>query len=147
MAAVPEFLMTVDTYPTPYMQSVLASASSGHQSHSSGGGQLLQIRCGEADPALPRLLHMVAGHALASCQASQSKRTWLRRRHFGKDGIAEAGVVLFQPDSVKVERYRYRGAKIATPGNAEMLEAERAAFRQVHDERVDLERLQLALFG
>ena len=41
--------------------------------------------------------------------------TWFRKRYFGKDKLAEAGVTLFRPDSVKVAPYRYRGTKIATP--------------------------------
>lgn len=67
--------------------------------------------------------------------------TWMRRRYFGKDGITEGGVTLFRPDTVAVTRYRYRGANIATPWNAEMLEARQAAFRHVIDERAALERL------
>lgn len=75
----------------------------------------------------------------------QANWTWMRRRYFGKDGIAEAGVTLFRPDSVAVTRYRYRGANIATPWNAEILAANRAAFRRVIDEPPRLEQLQLRL--
>ena len=46
---------------------------------------------------------------------------WLKERYFGTDKIAAAGVVLFRPDSVPVTRYRYRGARIPTPWNAQML--------------------------
>lgn len=70
---------------------------------------------------------------------------WIRRRWFGKDRLADAGVVLFRPDSVAVKRYRYRGAKIATPWNADAMKASQAAFRGVFDEREVLENLQLAL--
>lgn len=37
--------------------------------------------------------------------------TWkqIRRRYFGKDRLQEAGIVLFNPASVRVERYVYRG--------------------------------------
>jgi hypothetical protein len=59
--------------------------------------------------------------------------------------IFEAGVTLFRPDSVTVTRYRYRGAKIATPWSIEQLRAQQAAFRRVHDERGGLERLQQRL--
>lgn len=48
---------------------------------------------------------------------------WFKERYWGKDKIAAAGVVLFRPDSVPVTRYRYRGARIPTPWNAEMLNA------------------------
>lgn len=72
---------------------------------------------------------------------------WFRRNYFGKDGIAEAGVTLFRPDSVAVTRYRYRGANIATPWNKEQLDANQAAFRRVADERSSLERLQQSLNG
>jgi RNA-directed DNA polymerase len=71
--------------------------------------------------------------------------TWFRRHYFGTDGINEAGVTLFRPDSIAVTRYRYRGAKIATPWNTEQLRAQQAAFRRVHDERGGLERLQQRL--
>lgn len=72
---------------------------------------------------------------------------WMRRRFFGKDRLAEGGVVLFDPGTVAVKRYRFRGAKIATPWNAEMLEETGAAFRRVVDERNSLDRLQRALVG
>jgi len=40
----------------------------------------------------------------------------LRRRHLqGRWWPAHDGVVLFDPKAVPVTRYRYRGAKIATP--------------------------------
>lgn len=47
--------------------------------------------------------------------------SWIRKHYFGKDNITEAGVTLFRPDSVPVTRYRYRGSRIATPWNAEIL--------------------------
>jgi RNA-directed DNA polymerase len=72
--------------------------------------------------------------------------TWLRKRYFGKDKLAEAGVTLFRPDSVKVAPYRYRGTKIATPWNAEQMAATRTAFPHVIDERAGLEWLQGVLF-
>lgn len=73
--------------------------------------------------------------------------TWIRRRWFGKDRLADAGVVLFRPDSVTVKRYRYRGAKIATPWNADAMVAGKAAFPGVFDEREALAHLQFALLG
>lgn len=48
---------------------------------------------------------------------------WFKDRYWGKDKIAVAGVALFRPDSVPVTRYRYRGSRIPTPWNAEMLNA------------------------
>ena len=58
---------------------------------------------------------------------------WFRRRYFGTDGLTEAGVTLFRPDSIPVTRYRYRGTKIATPWNTEQLQHASAAFHRIHD--------------
>jgi RNA-directed DNA polymerase len=52
---------------------------------------------------------------------SKANWKWFKDRYWGKDKIAVAGVVLFRPDSVQVTRYRYRGARISTPWNAELL--------------------------
>ena len=70
---------------------------------------------------------------------------WFRRRYFGTDGLTEAGVTLFRPDSIPVTRYRYRGTKIATPWNTEQLQHASAAFHRIHDERHRLELLEQRL--
>jgi RNA-directed DNA polymerase len=43
--------------------------------------------------------------------------TWkqLRRRYYGKDRIQDKGIVLYNPASMRIVRYRFRGAQIATP--------------------------------
>ena len=47
------------------------------------------------------------------------QRSWkqIRRRYFGKDRLQENGIELYNPASLRVERYRYRGAQISTPWN------------------------------
>jgi len=42
------------------------------------------------------------------------RMTWkqINRRYAGKDGIQERGIVLYNPGSMRVTRYRYRGARI-----------------------------------
>ena len=104
--------------------------------------------------AVKHTLHYLAYYAwwrvMRWLRAKHPRRNWawFRQHYFGKDKLSEAGVTLFRPDSIPVTRYRYRGAKIATPWNAQQLDAAHAAFRHVHDERSSLERLQQRLeFG
>lgn len=53
----------------------------------------------------------------------------------------------FDPGKLRIVRYRFRGAKIATPWNTEQLRGYGAAFRQIADERAELDRLQRSLIG
>lgn len=76
------------------------------------------------------------------------RMTWkqLRRRYFGKDRIQAGGVTLYNPASMRVERYRYRGAMIATPWNDETLKSSGGRYRRTdHDDPAFLDRLQQAL--
>ena len=45
------------------------------------------------------------------------RMTWkqIKRRYQNKDGTQEKGIVLFNPGSISVTRYRYRGARIPNP--------------------------------
>jgi RNA-directed DNA polymerase len=64
--------------------------------------------------------------------------TWkqIRRRYYGTNRIAEAGVVLFNPKEMTVERYLYRGAQIVTPYNIDEVDPTGAPFRRaVHDDQ------------
>jgi RNA-directed DNA polymerase len=47
------------------------------------------------------------------------KLTWkqLRRRSFAKDSIKAGTITLYIPASMRILRYRYRGAQICTPWN------------------------------
>jgi RNA-directed DNA polymerase len=61
--------------------------------------------------------------------------TWkqIRRRYYGADRIRE--LVLYNPATMRVERYRYRGAQIATPFNIEVVDPAGARFRRTgHDD-------------
>lgn len=70
----------------------------------------------------------------------------LRRRYFGKDGIRADGVTLYNPASMRVERYRYRGAMISTPWNEETVDPRGGRFRRTrHDDPEFLEAVQQAL--
>jgi RNA-directed DNA polymerase len=63
--------------------------------------------------------------------------TWkqLRRRYFGADRIGEGGIVLYNPAKLRVERYRFRGAQISTPYNADEVDPAGARFRRTtHDD-------------
>jgi RNA-directed DNA polymerase len=67
--------------------------------------------------------------------------TWktLRRRYYGADRIASNGVVLVNPAGVTVERYRYRGAQIATPWNGHLVDPAGARTRVTsHDDQAFL---------
>lgn len=67
--------------------------------------------------------------------------TWkqIRRRHFGKDRIQERGIVLYNPASMRVTRYRYRGARIPSPWT------EPTAAPRHHGEQLRLDLVQAAL--
>jgi RNA-directed DNA polymerase len=59
----------------------------------------------------------------------------LRRRYFGADAIAQDGVVLYNPQAMTVERYRFRGAQIVTPYHVGEVDPSGARFRQTgHDD-------------
>jgi RNA-directed DNA polymerase len=76
------------------------------------------------------------------------KRTWkqLRRRYFGKNGIQDKGITLYNPAATRVERYRHRGARISTPWNEATVDPTGGRFRRTrHDDPRLLERLEEAL--
>jgi RNA-directed DNA polymerase len=63
--------------------------------------------------------------------------TWkqIRRRFYGADRIREGTLVLYNPAKTRVERYRYRGAQIATPFNIDIVDPAGARFRSTgHDD-------------
>ncbi len=63
--------------------------------------------------------------------------TWkqIRRRYYGADRIREGKLVLYNPATMRVERYRYRGTQIATPFNIDAVEPAGARFRRIaHDD-------------
>ncbi|WP_326770927.1 group II intron reverse transcriptase/maturase (plasmid) [Streptomyces sp. NBC_01591] len=63
--------------------------------------------------------------------------TWkqTRRRFYGTDRICEDGLVLYNPAKMPVERYRFRGAQIATPYNIDEVDPSGARFRRIgHDD-------------
>jgi RNA-directed DNA polymerase len=63
--------------------------------------------------------------------------TWkeLRRRFYGADRITAEGLTLYNPAKMRVLRYRFRGAKISTPYNIDVLDPAGAVFRQTgHDD-------------
>jgi RNA-directed DNA polymerase len=63
--------------------------------------------------------------------------TWkqIRRRHYGTDRICEDGLTLYNPAKMRVERYRFRGAQIATPYNIDEVDPTGARFRRTnHDD-------------
>ncbi len=63
--------------------------------------------------------------------------TWrqTRRRYYGADRIREGTQVLYNPAKMRVERYRYRGAQIATPFNIDVVDPAGARFRRTgHDD-------------
>jgi RNA-directed DNA polymerase len=70
----------------------------------------------------------------------------IHRRYFGKDRIRADGITLYNPAAMRVERYRYRGAKIATPWNEATLDPKGARYRSTrHDDPAFLADLQEAL--
>jgi RNA-directed DNA polymerase len=63
--------------------------------------------------------------------------TWkqIRRRFYGADRIREDKRVLYNSVKMRVERYRYRGTKIATPFNVDVVDPTGARFRRTsHDD-------------
>jgi RNA-directed DNA polymerase len=70
--------------------------------------------------------------------------TWaqVKRRYFGKDAIRAGGLTLYNPATMRVERYRFRGARISTPWNEETLDPAGARFRRTaHNDPEFLDRL------
>ena len=65
--------------------------------------------------------------------------TWkqIRRRYYGADRIREGPVVLYNPAKTRVERYRYRGAQIATPFNIDVIDPAGARFRSTRHDDVE----------
>lgn len=63
--------------------------------------------------------------------------TWkqLRRRFYGAGRINSDGVTLYNPASMQVQRYRFRGTRICTPYNIDEIDPAGARFRQTrHDD-------------
>ena len=63
--------------------------------------------------------------------------TWkqIRRRYYGADRIRDDTLVLYNPATMRVERYRYRGTQIATPFNIDVIDPAGARFRRTgHDD-------------
>jgi RNA-directed DNA polymerase len=59
----------------------------------------------------------------------------MRRRYYGAERIAENGLTLYNPATMRVERYRFRGAQICTPFNIDEVDPEGARFRRIdHDD-------------
>ncbi len=68
------------------------------------------------------------------------------RRYVGKDRIQEAGIVLYNPARMRVERYRFRGAQISTPWNEATVDPSGARYRRTsHNDEQYLEKVQQAL--
>ena len=71
----------------------------------------------------------------------------IARRYTSKGTFAEKGLVLFNPGSVSVTRYRYRGARIPNPWTIPPT-ADPSGLRVLrasHHEQLSLERVQQAL--
>jgi RNA-directed DNA polymerase len=65
------------------------------------------------------------------------RMTWkqARRRYYGTDRICEDGTVLYNPATMQVQRYRFRGANICTPYNEDEVDPTGARFRKTdHDD-------------
>lgn len=74
--------------------------------------------------------------------------TWkqLRRRYFGKDRIQAEGITLYNPATMPIRRYRFRGERISTPWNEATLDPKGARYRRTaHDDPAFLDRLEQAL--
>ena len=70
--------------------------------------------------------------------------TWkqVRRRYYGADRIREDGLTLYNPAKMRVERYRFRGAQIATPYNIDVVDPAGARFRRTgHDDEAFVGRV------
>ena len=65
--------------------------------------------------------------------------TWkqIRRRYYGAGRIGEDKLVLYNPATMRVERYRYRGAQIATPFNIDVIDPTGARFRSTRHDDVE----------
>jgi RNA-directed DNA polymerase len=76
------------------------------------------------------------------------KLTWkqLRRRYFGKNGIQARGITLYNPASMRILRYRYRGMLICTPWNEALVDPNGGRHRRItNDDPQFLEHLEEAL--
>lgn len=70
----------------------------------------------------------------------------IRRRYFGKDRIQAGEVVLYNPAARRVERYRYRGARISTPWNERTVDPTGSRYRRTsHDDPAFLGHIQEVL--
>jgi RNA-directed DNA polymerase len=70
--------------------------------------------------------------------------TWkqTRARYYGADRICEDGLTLYNPAKMRVERYRFRGAKISTPYNIDEVDPAGARFRRTnHDDEAFVGRV------
>jgi RNA-directed DNA polymerase len=76
------------------------------------------------------------------------RMTWkqLRRRYFGAGAIQAKGITLYNPASMRILRYRYRGALICTPWNEATVDPAGGRHRRItNDDPRALEALEEAL--
>ncbi len=76
------------------------------------------------------------------------KLTWkqLRRRYFGTNGIRSGTITLYNPATMRILRYRYRGAMICTPWNENIVDPNGARNRRItNDDPRFLETLEESL--
>jgi RNA-directed DNA polymerase len=76
------------------------------------------------------------------------KLTWkqLRRRYFGTNGIRAGTITLYNPATMRILRYRYRGAQICTPWNEKTVDPKGARHRRItNDDPRSLEALEESL--
>ena len=80
-----------------------------------GLGQLLPPRRVGEDLQLPERLFLAPGGQLASPKAPRATWSWLRRHHLPRWRPTDGEATLFNPATVRITRYRYRGTRIPTP--------------------------------
>ena len=111
-------------------------------------GWAAYFRYASAQRTFSYLGHYTWWRVMRWLRKKHPKRTWkqLRRRYFGKNGIQAGAITLYNPASMRILRYRYRGALISTPWNEATVDPRGGRHRRItNDDPQFLEALEEAL--
>lgn len=99
-------------------------------------GWCVYFRHGVSSRTFAYLSHYAYWRVVGWLRRRHRKRNWrwLRRTYLKERWPSHAGVELFNPTAVRIERYRYRGARIPTPWERSVI--------AIRDDAASIERLE-----
>lgn len=108
-------------------------------------GWVAYFRYGASKKTFSYLVYYAWWRVIYWVRRKHAHLTWkqIRRRYYGADRIREDKLVLYNSATMRVERYRYRGTRIATPFNIDVVNPAGARFPPHRPRRCGLRRAGL----